>query len=115
MKVLNKADKSTIRLINAAILDALDCDNIIKQISTGANIYTVLCRYDIRKGLIYSVHKQAKSGKDLGKVVLDEVSTYGVSYHSETIHIPDSVTKFITQFNKALINYRSFGEKILNW
>lgn len=79
-----------------AIKEKQSIKQTIKQINTGANIYTVIADYDsIKNQVNYYVNKRNKNGKDLGTLHIDSVSYYGISYNAELFSIPDSVKKVI--------------------
>ena len=51
--------------------------------------------------IYYIVSKYSKTGKNLGKVLVD-ATNYGISYNNTAFSIPDSISKAILEFNRSI-------------
>lgn len=109
--MINSNDKVSIRTMIKFMNEAQYNKQVLRRINTGSNVYTVICEYKpLYNSLDYSVNKTSKSGKDMGitnivYVTIDEVIS------DKRMKLPDSVIKYIKEYNLALAVYRDYGEE----
>lgn len=93
--------ENNLRTIRLAVQQGYNMEVQIKKLNTGSYVYFVSAVNTPGMKVYYIVSKYSKTGKNLGKVLVD-ATNYGISYNNTAFSIPDSISKAILEFNRSL-------------
>ena len=108
-------DMCNIRTMAMFVKDNYPISQVIKNINTGSYEYLIVAD-NTPNGVLYKVRKMKSSGKYIGTIIIDRITSHGMEYkHLEDgMQLPESVVKAIMLYNTTLNNYMRIGEKAFN-
>lgn len=93
--------ESNLKTIRLSIDEGYQACVVIKRLNTGSYKYITRALNNPGSNVYYEVYKYEKSGKLVGKTLVD-ASYYGINYDNKYFSIPDSITKTILEFHRAI-------------
>lgn len=93
--------ESNLRTIKLGIAEGYQVCVTIKKLNTGSYKYITKAMNNTEGNVYYEVTKYEKSGKLIGKTLVD-ATYYGTTYDNRYFSMPDSITKAILEFHRAL-------------
>lgn len=95
--------QNSVNTIRLAIKEGYPINVVVKKLNTGSYKYITKAVNIPGNVVYYEVYKYENSGRLVGKALVD-VSYYGTSYDNRYFNIPDSISKEILAFHRAVYN-----------
>lgn len=93
--------QNSINTIKLAIREGYPINVVVKKLNTGSYKYITKAVNTPGNTVYYEVYKYENSGRLIGKTLVD-ASYYGIKYDNRYFSIPDSISKVILEFHRAL-------------
>lgn len=113
---MTSGEKSIFRTLAHFVVDGVDYSRVIKKVDTGSYVYQIVVEYKLGNGVTYYVIKTAKSGKRIGIIYIEKLSSFGLEYNYHIAgKLPDSVVGYINWHHRVFKHYMDYGEVGPEW